>query len=156
MPNTSDDFLVQQATEVALRTFDGACGHSGLGACLPCHRDRIVLALLKWGAKRADYERFRITRPNHDMGILTTEEQRRLAEELERKIAPAIRITTSSDLLHEQLAAIDKAISDSGIVEQDCTLPLAERVANIIMDMKGAEYNEGLVIAELKELEEKA
>ena len=42
----------------------------------------------------------------------------------------------SLDRLHIELAAIDTAISDRGVAEKDCTLPLAERISNIISELK--------------------
>lgn len=60
----------------------------------------------------------------------------------------------SEKQLHD---AIDKAIGDRGICERDCTLPLPERVNNIINDLKECEWRYsqlGWLMADLQQLSE--
>lgn len=39
-----------------------------------------------------------------------------------------------------ELSAIDKSIMDRGVCERDCTLPLAQRVDNLIVDLRTEEH----------------
>lgn len=42
-----------------------------------------------------------------------------------------------------ELAAVDDAIADRGVPERDCTLPVAERVDNIIVELKQWRHEAG-------------
>ncbi len=51
-----------------------------------------------------------------------------------------------------ELAAVDAAIADRGVPERDCSLPLPERVSNIISELKNWRHEAGTAQAEVERL----
>ena len=74
------------------------------------------------------------------------EEKRILSENVQLREAVADR--------ERQLADAAKVIADRGICERDCTLPLAQRIDNLIVDLRTDEYEAAEVCVERDRLRE--
>lgn len=69
---------------------------------------------------------------------MSADDCRHWADEMRRTASAGTLEKAAAKLgeLSDQMAAIDKALGDSGLPERDCSLPMPERVSNMLRELK--------------------